>query len=122
MVDSLARYLSGDKGLELRGVAHDNYSQKTWEIGGKVPDVIARDNSLELLVLGECKTADDIDNDHTKEQLTAWSQQVMSQGKSKGVNVPIYISVPKAKLAEAEAAIKRWGLEGKVTVLFYGST
>lgn len=121
MVDSLARYLQ-DQGLELLGVAHDNYSQKTWEIGGKVPDVIARDNSKELLVLGECKTADDIDNDHTKEQLTTWSQQVMSQGKSKGVNVPIYLSVPKAKLADAEAAIKRWGFEGKVTVLFYGST
>lgn len=122
MVDSLAKYLGGEKGLQLLGVAHDNYSQKTWEIGGKVPDVIARDNSRELLVLGECKTADDIDNDHTREQLTAWGQRVMSEGRSQGVNVLMYLSVQKASIAEAEAAIRRWELASKVIVLSYGST
>ena len=120
MVDSLATFLRDKMNLQLRGVAHDNYPDKPWEIGGKVPDVIAKDNDKELLVLGEAKTADDINNDHTKDQLTAWSNQAMANGKSKNVNVPIYLSVPKDHADAANAAIQKWGLGGKVTVVVYG--
>jgi len=120
MVDSLAKFLRDGKGLELLGVAHDNYPQKSWEIGGKIPDVIARDNARELLTLGEAKTAGDIINDHTREQLTAWSSQGMVDGRSRGTNLPIYLSVPRDHEAEANLGLRQWGLGASVIVLVYG--
>jgi len=69
MVGSLAKFLRDGKSLDLLGVADDNYPKKSWEIGGKIPDVIARDKARELLTIGETKTAGDIINDHTRDSL-----------------------------------------------------
>ena len=38
--------------LELKGVEHDGYPQKSWEIGGKVPDFVAYDSEKGLLCFG----------------------------------------------------------------------
>jgi len=120
MVDSLAKFLRDGKSLDLFGVAYDNYPKKSWEIGGKIPDVIARDKARELLTIGETKTAGDIINDHTREQLTASSRRGMADGRSRGTSLPIYRSVPRDHEAEANLALRHWALEDSVIVLVYG--
>jgi hypothetical protein len=48
-------------------------------IGSNRPDAFARDISTGRTVIGEAKTADDIDNQHTLDQLVSYFQYLRTQ-------------------------------------------
>jgi hypothetical protein len=48
-------------------------------IGANRPDAFARDISTGRTIVGEAKTTDDIDNQHTRDQLSSYLQYLQSQ-------------------------------------------
>lgn len=48
-------------------------------IGSYRPDLFARDISTQLVIIGEAKTANDIDNQHTFDQLASFFDFLLSQ-------------------------------------------
>jgi len=116
LVGALAKALREQRGLQLRGVAHDDYEDKPYEIGGFVPDVIAYDEAKELLVIGEAETCDHIDTEHTRDQIKAWTNRVMSEGKSKGVSVPVHVIVPSNCKNDLETFLVNLSVRDRVTV------
>lgn len=58
-------------------------------IGGNRPDVYARDISTGRTVIGEAKTTNDIDNQHTCEQLASYFEYLRSQSEGE-----LWIGVP----------------------------
>ncbi|MDH3564210.1 MAG: hypothetical protein OEM53_01270 [Nitrosopumilus sp.] len=59
------------------------------------PDIRAFDNNTGLHYIGEAKTCDNLDSQHTKDQFLEFSNRIMTGGKSHGVDVPFYIIVPE---------------------------
>lgn len=59
------------------------------------PDVRAFDNNTGLNYIGEAKTCDNLQSQHTKDQFMEFSNRVMTGGKSHGMDVPFYIIVPE---------------------------
>ena len=59
-----------------------------------VPDARGLCQIPPLLCYGECKTADDIDNEHTKAQFRWFSTFMMPPGMSEGKECPFYIAIP----------------------------
>lgn len=66
-------------------------------MGGPVPDVVAKDKD-DFVVLGQVKTADDIENEHTRWQLQNY-QRIGSR---------VLLLVPKKSLNDAVSAIESW--------------
>jgi len=80
------------------------------------PDVRAQDQTTDLVSFGEAKTCDDLSSEHTKEQLTDYSQRVMTAGRSKGAVVPFYLIVPESCVSEAWKTLRALGLDQKPNV------
>ncbi len=112
LVDGLAKYMRDKLKLRLEGVEHDDYPKKSRLVNGHRPDVIAYDPAKELRYVGEAKTPDDITNNHTKEQLDAWENRVMLDGKSKDAKLPILVIVSLCKLSGASLNPQRLGSQG----------
>lgn len=70
----------------------------------------------ELYVIGDAKTCDDIDNEHTRNQLKAWTNLAMSTGKSKGVRIPVHLIVPSVCKNALETLLANMGLKERVTI------
>ena len=58
-------------------------------IGSNRPDVFARDLSTGRTLIGEAKTTDDIDNQHTTDQLTSFFDYLRTQSEGE-----LWIGVP----------------------------
>ena len=59
------------------------------------PDLRALDNRIGLHYIGEAKTCDNLESQHTKDQFLEFSNRIMTGGKSHGKDVPFYIIVPE---------------------------
>lgn len=58
-------------------------------IGANRPDAFARDISTGRIIIGEAKTPDDIDNEHTRDQLSSYFLYLQSQTEGE-----LWIAVP----------------------------
>ena len=67
-----------------------------------VPDMKAWNKDEEVTMYGEAKTADDIDNDHTRDQIQDFSNRHMTKNKKP---VPLVLGVPKGSKAEAKKVV-----------------
>ena len=68
-----------------------------------VPDMKAWNKDEEVTMYGEAKTADDIENDHTRAQIQDFSNRHMTKNKKP---VPFVLGVPHGSKAEAEKVVK----------------
>jgi len=77
-----------------------------------VPDGRRRgEMNPDLLCLGEAKTAEDIDNDHTKAQFKEFSNYVMPGVY--GQDCPFYVAISKGSEETLERVLKELGLPNK---------
>ena len=58
-------------------------------IGGNRPDIFARDISTGRAAIGEAKTTDDVDNQHTRDQLASYFEYLRAQSEGE-----LWIGVP----------------------------
>ena len=77
LVDALVRWVAvncfaGDAGHILIDSPKSSASAKPPRLNGFVPDVYANDGKRVQLVIGEAKTACDLENAHTRGQLSAF--------------------------------------------------
>lgn len=95
---SLVKALGGDIANDTRWskppiVLFDLLDGKSGEppptIGTNRPDAYARDISTGRTVIGEAKTTDDIDNQHTRDQLSAYFEYLRTQPEGE-----LWIGVP----------------------------
>lgn len=114
LVGNLITYLK-ERNLTILCAAYPNYSKCPPEDRHE-PDVRARDESNDLVSIGEAKMCDDLSSERTKEQLLDYSQRVMSAGRSKGVAVPFYLIVPKSCVGEAWKALRELSLDTRPNV------
>ena len=114
LVGNLISYLKG-LNLTILCAAYPNYSRCPPE-GRHEPDVRVQNQSNDLISIGEAKTCDDLSSDHTKEQLSDYSQRVMTAGRSKGASVPFYLIVPKSCVSEAWKTLRELGLDKRANV------
>ena len=114
LVKSLIDYFKG-KGYNILCAAYPNYTPCAAEDRHE-PDVRAQDPSDDLVCIGEAKTCDDLASEHTKEQITDYSERHMTGGRSKGVSVPFYLIVPKSCIGDAWKALRELGLDAKPNV------
>jgi hypothetical protein len=80
------------------------------------PDVRAFDNNTGLNYVGEAKTCDNLKSDHTKKQFLAFSNRLMTGGKSAGKDVPFYIIVPDDCKSELNQVLKELELDKRGNV------
>lgn len=100
------------EGFQIRCANYDNYSPCT-EVENYIPDAKGYRTDIELLCFGEAKTADDIDNDHTKAQFREFANRQMKEGKSQGKSCPFYIAIPKGSEDVLQKVLREIGLLGK---------
>jgi len=93
MIFGLAKALRDECNLQLRAVAHRDFSEKPWPINGFPPDVIAYDPRREILALGDVVTSEDLYSTETLERIQAHTSLLMASGASRGERVPLHIAV-----------------------------
>ncbi|KER06509.1 hypothetical protein AAA799E16_00747 [Marine Group I thaumarchaeote SCGC AAA799-E16] len=81
------------------------------KIRGFEPDVRAFDNNTGLNYVGEAKTCDNLKSEHTRKQFLAFSNRIMTKGKSAGKDVPFYIIVPDECKSELDQILKELELD-----------
>ena len=74
---------------------------------GHVPDLKAYNHTEEVWLYGEAKTADDIDNDHTREQINDFSGRTMTDNKKL---VPFILAIPTGSKTTAQRVITSMNL------------
>jgi len=67
-----------------------------------VPDLKAYNSTTEVNMYGEAKATDDIDNDHTREQIDDFSGRTMTKNNKL---VPFILAVPKGSKITAQNVI-----------------
>ena len=110
LVKFLIDYMNG-LGFTTTCAAYAGFNQCS-ETEGHIPDVRGTNND-ELNAIGEAKTCDDLDNDRTKGQFKAFSNRVMTEGKSKGKAVSFYIAITKGCEKELGETLRNLGLDTK---------
>jgi hypothetical protein len=91
LVRELVDYLGKQGWTVTHADGIDNYP-KPYEIGGRVPDIIAR-NSGGVLAFGEAETCEFLNDQQTIDQIDAFSNQEMRTTKE---TVPFFILVPES--------------------------
>jgi hypothetical protein len=92
------------EGFEIKCGSYGNLAQCE-EVEGSIPDV--KGSSDGLHAYGEAKTADDIDNDHTKEQFRVFGHRVMTATKR---HCPFFIAIPVGSEAVLRGVLRELGL------------
>lgn len=111
-----AEYLDGDSGALLVDDPSSTGGNKPPPLSGFVPDVYARVTSRDAVVVGEAKTATDLERAHTRNQLTAFLKECStSENGVLVVAVPWYISRLVKSLVRSLQ--RRNGLEAVATVI-----
>ncbi len=98
-----------EQGYTQMCLALPDVGRTTVQIGQHVPDLTAIDPQGRG-VIGEVKTANDIDNDHTKEQLTDY----LSTRRH------VMLLVPSDQKALANDFLNRLGFDGRVQLWTWG--
>ena len=68
-------------------------------IGANRPDAFAREISAGRTIIGEAKTTDDIDNQHTRDQLSSYFLYLQSQRTMDGRSVDVCGNCPSGQQA-----------------------
>lgn len=87
--------------------------QEPYAIGRHEPDIIAKD-STGLLIIGEAKTGQDLEEQRSKEQFIDFSSRIMSEGILKGKEIPLHIIVPQNDSARLRRLLISLGLSNKI--------
>jgi hypothetical protein len=103
------------EGFQISCANYGNYTRCT-EVEKYIPDAKGYRRNIELSSFGESKTADDIDNQHTKDQFSEFGKRVMSEGKSKDQSCPFYIAIPKGSEGVLRKVLSELGLLRKQNV------
>ncbi|HUK27101.1 MAG TPA: hypothetical protein VLV31_01640 [Candidatus Acidoferrales bacterium] len=108
-------------GLEIENADLEGY-EEPYKIGRHEPDIIARNVSEDLVVIGEAKNCADLTSDRSREQFQDFSNAAMREGKSQGHSVPFYIVVQKNCASHAASVLAQLNVNNKpnVTLLQYG--
>ena len=86
------------------------------KICGFEPDVRAHDNNTGLHYIGEAKTCDNLETNHTKKQFKLFANRIMTGGKLAGNDVPFYIIVPKKCKEKVADILKDLNLEKRQNI------
>lgn len=94
LVDWMAgTYFYGDRGCLLVDASLCNKQKKPPIIGDYIPDVFGEAHDPRRIILGEAKTAGDVENRHTREQLGAFLRFcAMSDGSVVILAVPWHLT------------------------------
>lgn len=103
LVGQLISWLQTE-GYDIRCGNYSNLTQCE-EIHGYIPDVKGKSNGLDAY--GEAKTADDIDNDHTKEQFQVFGRVMTKTQK----HCPCFIAIPKGSENALRRVLRELGLD-----------
>jgi len=95
------------KGFKIKCAAYPGYNPCSETEKGHIPDAKGYDRNQELRAYGEAKTADDIDNEHTKDQFGDFSNRAMSKSKKL---CPFFVAVPEESENVVRAVLKKLGL------------
>jgi len=106
------------QGLEITCADFDGF-EKCAETEGRIPDVRAYIREKELNVIGEAKTDDDFNNERTEDQFKKFSSRMMTDGKSKGVEVPFAIGITQGSEKHLDDCLKKLGLDQKKNIHRY---
>ncbi len=98
----ILNFLEGDEGHIFVDAPDKNLQEKPPKIGKFIPDVYVNNISNNKIIVGEAKTAGDLENEHTKEQVAAFLSKC-SEGKP-GIFV---FAVPWYLLGLAKSIIRR---------------
>ena len=109
MVSSLAVWFSQELRLNVTAVDLDG-RQKPGRVNGKVPDVEAYESGTLYPIYGEAEECDSYSDDHTREQLDAFSSVRNSK---------VYLSVPEACHAAARAYVQQTFPSRNIIVAWY---
>lgn len=95
----IARRFPADRGfVTYVDGPNTSRSDKPPRIGGFVPDVVAANVPTTFYVIGEAKTLADLDNDHTRAQLTAFCRHLRVHGGVLVMAVPWTVTVIARRL------------------------
>ncbi len=73
IIDHIQRSFADKLALAiLNDLSTARHAEKPSRIGGFVPDVYAFDAPLTTVIIGEAKTADDLETEHSQKQLIAF--------------------------------------------------
>lgn len=108
LVGHLMKWISAE-GFEIRCANYDEYQACT-AVKNFIPDAKGYRKDVELSCFGESKTAEDIDNQHTKDQFSEFGKRVMSEGKSKDQSCPFYVTIPQGSEATLKKVLEEVGL------------
>ncbi len=112
LVGKLIEWMNSD-GFEVTCASYDGYRQCN-SIDGYVPDCMGRRNGL--IAIGEAKTAGDIDNERTKEQVKIGANGVANRGGWKDEWIPFYIMIPSGSDEELQKVLKELGYLNKPNI------
>lgn len=101
LVSSLIDYLSRNGWTVTHADGIAGYSRPD-AVDGRIPDVVARD-SAGVLAFGEAETCDFLDSSQTIDQIDAFSNRVMTQGRQ---SVQLFVIVPAACRTELATLIQ----------------
>jgi len=85
-------------------------------LAGLRPDAWGVRGDDALLAFAEAKTADDIDNDHTRRQLAAFARARVGAGEGRR-RCPLYIAIPRSATHLLDRALARIGLAGATNIV-----
>ena len=91
---------------------YDDYQACT-VVKDYIPDAKGYRKDIELRCFGEAKTADDIDNEHTKNQFSEFAHRIMTSGKSKDEKCPFYITIEQGSESDLKRVLKELDLLDK---------
>ncbi len=69
-----------------------------------------------LIAIGEARTAGDIDNEHTKEQIKIGANGIANRGGWKDQLIPFYIAIPSGSDEELQKVLKELGYLNKPNI------
>jgi len=102
------------EGFQVTCASYEGFT-RCGETSGHIPDARGS-NADELNAIGEAKTGDDIGTDRSREQYKVFSSRRMTNGKSRGKDVPFYIAVPSGCEKELDRVLSELGLANKPNI------
>ncbi len=125
LVRALAREISGNAVWTNTPIVYSDIQDETNScdsppiIGSHRPDVFVRDIGASMLIIGEAKTSDDIDNQHTFDQLESFFSYLRTQPKAElWMGVP-WLSAGTATRVCGHARIRSDALHVRVCVVAF---
>jgi hypothetical protein len=115
LVKALIDWMRGEGFLEITCAAYEGHEECPKTEKGHIPDAKGWDQARRLVAYGEAKTADDIDNDHSKDQFRDFSGRPM---ENSNMVVPLYIAIPKGSEDALKKVLEELGLNNDPNVIW----